>query len=130
VFNYVKSGGQSESEPIEGRICDCINYLLLFSKQVAEKKRTTAPPSPKTFVARYVGATCHKCKLAVSEINSEHLCLVCFSDVGTCTEECKKSDVYHCAECKKPTVVNAAGYCHDCVMKADPKWLRANVDKP
>lgn len=38
LFSYVKSGGQSESEPIESRIVDCINYLLLFSKIVAEHK--------------------------------------------------------------------------------------------
>lgn len=37
IFAYVK--GQSESEPIEERIADAVNYLLLFSKIVAEEKR-------------------------------------------------------------------------------------------
>ncbi len=39
VFSFIKSGGQSESEPIEGRIADCINYMLLFQKMVQERKR-------------------------------------------------------------------------------------------
>jgi hypothetical protein len=46
VFSYIKTGGQSESEPIEGRITDVINYCLLLSKLVAEKKRA-APVTPK-----------------------------------------------------------------------------------
>jgi hypothetical protein len=36
VFSYIKSGGQNESEPIEMRIVDCINYLLLLGKMVSE----------------------------------------------------------------------------------------------
>lgn len=39
VLNYIKTGGQSESEPIQGRITDNINYMLLFSKMVKEKER-------------------------------------------------------------------------------------------
>ena len=39
VFAYIKSGGQNESEPIDGRIADCINYLLLFNKMVQERRR-------------------------------------------------------------------------------------------
>lgn len=30
ITSYIKSGGQSESEPIEQRIIDLINYLVLF----------------------------------------------------------------------------------------------------
>lgn len=30
VFNFIKSDGQVESEPIRGRIVDVINYMLLF----------------------------------------------------------------------------------------------------
>lgn len=37
IFAFVKGG--TESEPIEERIADAINYLLLFSKIVAEMKR-------------------------------------------------------------------------------------------
>lgn len=36
VFAYIKSGGQSESEPIAGRISDVIVYMLLFYKMVVE----------------------------------------------------------------------------------------------
>lgn len=39
VFNYVKSGGKSESEPIEGRLNDVINYTLLMYKIVQERER-------------------------------------------------------------------------------------------
>ena len=38
VLRFLKEG-QVESEPIEGRILDCINYFLLLSKMVAEDKR-------------------------------------------------------------------------------------------
>lgn len=36
IFSFVKGG--TESEPIEERIADAINYLLLLSKMVAEMK--------------------------------------------------------------------------------------------
>ena len=39
IFAYIKNGKQSESEPIEGRIVDAINYMLLFNKMVQERKR-------------------------------------------------------------------------------------------
>ena len=39
IFSYIKNGGQTESEPIEGRIKDCIVYLLLFYKMVKEMQR-------------------------------------------------------------------------------------------
>lgn len=39
IFAYIKNSGQSESEPIEGRIADAVNYLLLFNKMVQERKR-------------------------------------------------------------------------------------------
>lgn len=38
VFSFLKHG-QVESEPIEGRIFDCINYFLLLYKMVQEQKR-------------------------------------------------------------------------------------------
>jgi len=41
VFAYIK--GRTESEPIEGRICDIINYMLLFAKMVREKNPTRDP---------------------------------------------------------------------------------------
>lgn len=36
LVTYIKEGGQSESEPIRGRIKDMIVYLLLFTKVVEE----------------------------------------------------------------------------------------------
>ena len=36
VFRYIQVGGQSESEPIEGRLADIINYCLLLGKMVRE----------------------------------------------------------------------------------------------
>lgn len=41
IFAYIK--GKTESEPIEGRICDVINYMLLFAKMVREQNRTGDP---------------------------------------------------------------------------------------
>lgn len=38
IFAYVKNDGQHESEPIQERIADCINYLLLFHKMTKEEK--------------------------------------------------------------------------------------------
>ena len=43
VFTFIKKG-QVESEPIEGRIYDCINYLLLLGKMVQYEKRKSAEP--------------------------------------------------------------------------------------
>lgn len=37
VFSYIKTGGQSESEPIRGRIVDVINYMLLLYRMIREK---------------------------------------------------------------------------------------------
>lgn len=39
LYAYIKNDGQSESEPIEGRCVDIINYILLFYKMVQEEKR-------------------------------------------------------------------------------------------
>lgn len=39
VFSYIKTGGQSESEPIAERIVDNINYLLLLHKMICEDRR-------------------------------------------------------------------------------------------
>ena len=38
ITNYVRTGGQSESEPIEERIKDMLNYLLLLKGLIQEKK--------------------------------------------------------------------------------------------
>lgn len=39
MATFIKEGGQSESEPIEGRIKDQIVYLLLFYRMVQEHKQ-------------------------------------------------------------------------------------------
>src|SRR3989344_1084174 len=39
VCAFIKSGGQSESEPIEGRIADVINYCLLLWHMIETKRR-------------------------------------------------------------------------------------------
>lgn len=39
MCTFIKEGGQSESEPIEGRIKDQIVYLVLFWKMVQERKQ-------------------------------------------------------------------------------------------
>lgn len=46
VFNYIKSDGQSESEPIRGRIADVINYMLLLSKMVELKRKKLVEDVP------------------------------------------------------------------------------------
>jgi hypothetical protein len=38
ISNYIKSGGQSESEPIKERIIDNINYLCLLWGLIKEKE--------------------------------------------------------------------------------------------
>ena len=38
LATYIREGGQSESEPIEGRIQDLIVYLVLFYRMVQEAK--------------------------------------------------------------------------------------------
>ena len=38
LVTYIKEGGQSESEPIEGRVKDMIVYLLLFYHMINENK--------------------------------------------------------------------------------------------
>ena len=50
LITFVKEGGQSESEPIEGRITDLIVYLVLFWKMVQESKDIAPlrPPSAST----------------------------------------------------------------------------------
>lgn len=42
IANFIRTGGQSESEPIEGRIKDVIVYHLLFYKMVQEMKARSA----------------------------------------------------------------------------------------
>lgn len=38
ITNYVKTGGKSESEPIDLRIKDLINYLVLLQAIIEEEK--------------------------------------------------------------------------------------------
>lgn len=38
IYNYIKSEGQSESEPIRERIKDAINYLILLNGLIEEHK--------------------------------------------------------------------------------------------
>lgn len=40
VTNYVKTNGQSESEPISERIKDLINYLVLMYGLIVEKQKS------------------------------------------------------------------------------------------
>jgi len=40
IVNYIKTGGQSESEPIDERIKDCINYLVLLRGLIVEKRES------------------------------------------------------------------------------------------
>jgi len=40
ITNYVKTGGQSESEPIRERIKDNINYLILMLALIEEQKKS------------------------------------------------------------------------------------------
>lgn len=42
IKTYIKSGGQSESEPIESRIKDIIVYMLLFYRMTREIKDKNA----------------------------------------------------------------------------------------
>jgi len=51
LYAYIKNGGQSESEPIDGRIADIINYMLLFNKMVNEKR-----PLPSLKICDYCSA--------------------------------------------------------------------------
>ncbi len=43
IYNYIKSNGQSESEPIQSRIADAINFLTFFNAMVLEDNN----PTPK-----------------------------------------------------------------------------------
>ena len=47
LATFIKEGGQSESEPIEGRVKDLIVYLLLFSRMLNEKKKKNAEQTRK-----------------------------------------------------------------------------------
>ena len=38
IYNYIKSEGKDESEPIETRIQDAINYLVFLQALIEEKK--------------------------------------------------------------------------------------------
>lgn len=44
VQYYIKHGKVESNEPIDGRIMDCIVYLLLFSKMVKEKEGNNGRP--------------------------------------------------------------------------------------
>lgn len=39
IYNYIKSDGQSESEPIQSRIADAINFLTFFNAMVLEDNK-------------------------------------------------------------------------------------------
>lgn len=39
IFNYIKTGGQSQSEPIHGRIVDAINYLIFLEALFEEMNK-------------------------------------------------------------------------------------------
>lgn len=41
IYNYIKTNGRSESEPIEGRIQDAINYLLFIQALIEEDKQNS-----------------------------------------------------------------------------------------
>lgn len=43
VLSFIKNGRTFSEEGIQGRIKDCIVYLLLFSKMAAEMERMNAP---------------------------------------------------------------------------------------
>jgi hypothetical protein len=38
VMNYIKTGGEHESEPIEQRISDAINYMILLEALINDSK--------------------------------------------------------------------------------------------
>jgi hypothetical protein len=37
IFNYIKTGGKSESEPIDTRLQDAINYLTFMKALIIEE---------------------------------------------------------------------------------------------
>jgi hypothetical protein len=41
INNYIKTNGQSESEPISERIKDLVNYLVLLHGLIVEKEKQT-----------------------------------------------------------------------------------------
>ncbi len=55
VTNYIKSGGQSESEPIEQRLFDVINYSLLLMGMIQEHKRNATNIDPSTIYPKCSG---------------------------------------------------------------------------
>jgi hypothetical protein len=58
MVTFIKEGGQSESEPIEGRIKDQIVYLLLFYRMVQEKKAKSKEKAENlTFILRKLDAS-------------------------------------------------------------------------
>ena len=40
IYNYIKTNGQSQSEPIEERIKDAINYLVFLQALIKDKNIT------------------------------------------------------------------------------------------
>ena len=68
ILNYIKTNGQSESEPIKNRISDCLNYLELLwgllndlgyletgwvDVTTMEKQHKASIYDPNTFAERY-----------------------------------------------------------------------------
>lgn len=41
ITNFIRTNGQSQSEPIEGRIDDLINYLVLLKGIIVEQHQNT-----------------------------------------------------------------------------------------
>lgn len=50
IETFLKNG-QVESEPIEGRICDAVNYLLLLAKMVRVEQRDVEADIAKRIVS-------------------------------------------------------------------------------
>lgn len=56
ITNYVKSNGQSESEPISERVKDMINYLVLFYALIVEEKQNIGKQSGLTITNPSISA--------------------------------------------------------------------------
>jgi hypothetical protein len=46
ITNYIKTGGQSESEPIDERLKDMINYLVLLRGLIVERRMNVIDDQP------------------------------------------------------------------------------------
>lgn len=73
IFNYIKSGGQSESEPIRGRIVDAIVYLLLFHKMVIEPTDWDLDEVPEEMMGGLVVKPSPTCDLCGKEAKTHFI---------------------------------------------------------